>query len=67
MIHKFSVGDTVKCRRTGLEAEITGFDESNPEMILCGWFDWREDFQEVYFWTRDLVLVKATESVKVDS
>lgn len=67
MSHKFSVGDIVKCQRTGLETEVIETEGLVPGLVLCGWFDWREDFQEVYFWTHDLVLLKAAEPAKVDS
>jgi hypothetical protein len=58
MSQQFKIGDSIRCARTGLEAEVIGCAEHNPELILCGWFDWRDEFQEVYFMSSELVLVK---------
>lgn len=61
MSHQFAIGDTVRVVRTGLEAEVAGFGELDPSLVLCAWLDWRDDYQEVYFMASELVLLKAAE------
>ncbi len=62
MTHQFSVGDTVKIRRSGLEVEVTDLHPTDPSRVVCSWFDDGQQFWEVLFRVADLDLVRAKEN-----
>jgi hypothetical protein len=63
----FNVGDTVLFAQRGLTCEVVADPEPQPGLVLCGWLDWREEYQEVYFLATSLVLVERARQVAIAS
>jgi uncharacterized protein YodC (DUF2158 family) len=61
MSHQFSIGDTVKIKRSGLEVEVTELHPTDPSRVVCSWFDDGQLWWEVLFNVGDLELVRAKE------
>ena len=64
MSQAFSIGDTVKIKRSGLEVEVTAVADLpsiRGTMGLCAWINEPDEYMEVWFNANDLEFVRAKD------
>lgn len=65
IVSKFCVGDVVRFVQRGLVCEVVDDPEPLPNLVLCGWLDWQEEYQQAYFLADSLVLVERAKPIEV--